>query len=140
MHYFIICNPHGHFLKSKIVYELFPPDNGLDVTVDKRWFVYVLRPPMPADPDSTKEEDWTPKLMLCPADHDPIYYHSYLVSQHLGEHHILYSSKAPAGLTPSRVVVAGEKKSESTNYYVETKPSGVNTYNDQVEKYRHGLC
>src|SRR5438874_13404612 len=47
---------------------MFPPDNGLDVTVDKRWFVYVLRPPMPADPDSTKEEDWTPKLMLCPAD------------------------------------------------------------------------
>src|ERR1043165_55471 len=40
---------------------LFPPENGLDVSVPERWFVYVLKPPTPADPNSLAERDWTPQ-------------------------------------------------------------------------------
>ena len=119
---------------------LFPPDQGLDVPVNERWFLPVLKPTPPRDQTSLDPKDWTPPLMLCPADdQEPREFHSYLVNHHLIEHHIMYSSKPPANLTPSDVVVMGEKLTNSTNYYVETKPSGATTYFDQVDESRHGL-
>src|SRR4030095_4515561 len=77
-------------------------------------------------------------IMLCPADEpDPANFHSYLVNHHLPEHGMTYSSTPPMGLTPSDVIVMGEKKSASTNYYVEIL-NGSTTYYEQVEEYRHG--
>lgn len=118
---------------------MFPPDRGLIVDPPERWFRYVLKYPPPKDPGSMEERDWTPPIMLCPADDpNPNYYHSYLVNGHLVEHHVLYSSKPPANLSPSDVVVMGEKKTLATNYYVEML-NGASTYEPQVEEFRHGL-
>jgi prepilin-type N-terminal cleavage/methylation domain-containing protein/prepilin-type processing-associated H-X9-DG protein len=117
---------------------MFPPDNGLDVPLEERWFIPVLRPPPPPDPTSTDTKDWTPLILVCPADQDPVNTHSYILNHHLRQHHILYHSKVPGGITTSRAVVMGEKLTQATNYYVETKPSGYSTYDAQVERYRHG--
>jgi type II secretory pathway pseudopilin PulG len=119
---------------------MFPPDAGLDVPINQRWFLPVLNVKPPRDPTSDDPHDWTPPIMLCPADDpEPTNYHSYLVNNHLIEHHLTFSSKAPAGMTTSRVVVMGEKITNSTNYYVEIL-NGQSTYDAQVEKYRHGIA
>jgi hypothetical protein len=119
---------------------LFPPDQGLDVALNERWFLPVLKPPPPRDPASVDPKDWTPPIMLCPADdQEPLEYHSYLLNHHLVEHHVMYSSHPPANLTPSDVVVMGEKLTTSGNYYVETKPGGLSTYDAQVDESRHGM-
>src|SRR6185369_14549451 len=49
---------------------LFPPDRGLIVPPSERWFRFVIKYPPPLDQTSAAEKDWTPPLMLCPAD-DP---------------------------------------------------------------------
>src|SRR3954466_8111202 len=55
--------------QSMIIYanankgHLFPPENGLIVPMNERWFVYVLRPPPPVDPNSLEARDWTPPIM-----------------------------------------------------------------------------
>jgi len=117
---------------------LFPPDRGLIVPIQERWFRYVIKYPPPLNGASTSPKDWTPPVMLCPADDpEPVNHHSYLVNGHLVEHHVLYSSKAPANLTPSDVVVLGEKLTISTNYYVEIL-NGQSTYFAQVDESRHG--
>ena len=117
---------------------LFPPDHGLDVPLNQRWFLMVLRPPPPKDVTSLDPRDWTPPIMLCPADdQEPREFHSYILNHHLVEHHVLYSSKPPANLGVTDVVVMGEKLTMSTNYYVETKPGGT-TYYEQVDESRHG--
>jgi type II secretory pathway pseudopilin PulG len=118
---------------------MFPPDAGLDVPINQRWFLPVLNVRTPSDPNSDDPKDWTPPIMLCPSDDpEPTNYHSYLVNNHLIEHHLTFSSKAPAGMTTSRVVVMGEKITNATNYYVEIL-NGNSTYDAQVEKYRHGI-
>jgi prepilin-type N-terminal cleavage/methylation domain-containing protein/prepilin-type processing-associated H-X9-DG protein len=118
---------------------MFPPGAGLDVPINQRWFIHVLRPKPPLNPTSTEPRDWTPQIMLCPADdlESVENYHSYLVNGHLNEHHVLYSGKPPDGLTVSDVIVAGEKRTLMGNYYVEILSYGT-TYFNQVEEYRHG--
>src|SRR6202012_776649 len=111
---------------------MFPSDAGIIVPPNQRWYVYVLKVRRPLDADSQDPKDWTPPIMLCPADDpEPVNYPSYLVNNHLIEHHVIYSSKAPAGIPTSRVVVMGEKKSSATNYYVEILNNN-STYDAQV--------
>ena len=118
---------------------LFPPGRGLDVPIAERWFRFVIKYPPPLDQTSLESKDWTPPILLCPADDpEPVYYHSYLVNGHLVEHKVLYSStKMPPGLDTTNVVVMGEKLTMSTNYYVEILSSGT-TYFAQVDEFRHG--
>ena len=119
---------------------LFPPDRGLIVGPSERWYRFVLKCPTPIDQTSTEVKDWTPPIMLCPADDpEPIYYHSYLVNGHMVEHTITYtkSGNLPGGLDTSNVVVLGEKLTMGTNYYVEIL-NGRSTYFEQVDEVRHG--
>jgi prepilin-type N-terminal cleavage/methylation domain-containing protein len=119
---------------------LFPPDQGLDVPINERWFVSVLRKNLPLDPTDLTPANWMPAIMLCPADFPEVTgeAHSYLVNHHLVEHGITYSTKPPNGLSNTRLVVMGEKKTAAANYYVEIL-SGESTYWAQVEPYRHGI-
>src|SRR5690242_10850810 len=98
--------------------QLFPIDaggySGMP-PLDKQWFIYVLKPRPPLDPnaptDNTTENAklWTPAIMLCPADdEEPEMYHSYVLNDHINEHGLKYSSKALGGLTSSQFVVMGE--------------------------------
>src|SRR5688500_18376786 len=89
---------------------LFPPDAGNFNTlapVGERWFQPVLHSKPPLDPNATDMRDWTPKVLLCPADdEDPAEYHSYVLNGHLVEKKIRYFSKNfGSNLTPTDVVV-----------------------------------
>jgi hypothetical protein len=80
--------------------------------------------------------------MLCPADDpNPGNYHSYVLNHHLMEHNIRYSSRLPAGLTTDHAVVAGEKKTTETYYFIETfdGPPPNSSYDQEIEIYRHGV-
>ena len=51
--------------------QLFPIDAGgpFDLPpIDQQWFVWVLQPKPPIDTTSTDPKDWTPAVLLCPAD------------------------------------------------------------------------
>jgi prepilin-type N-terminal cleavage/methylation domain-containing protein/prepilin-type processing-associated H-X9-DG protein len=119
---------------------LFPPDQGLDVPMNERWFVSVLRSRPPLNVTDLSPANWVPAVMICPADfpEETGEGHSYLLNHHLVEHGLIYSSRPPNGLSPTRIVVMGEKKTQASNYYVEIL-SGESTYEAQVEVYRHGL-
>jgi prepilin-type N-terminal cleavage/methylation domain-containing protein len=123
---------------------LFPPDAGNFNTlapVGHRWFQFVLHTKPPPDPTSADMKDWTPPVMLCPADDpEPGEYHSYVLNGHLVEKKVRYFSKRFGGnVTNSDVVVMGEKVTTEDDYYVETSSSGQSDYQLVVEHHRHGL-
>jgi prepilin-type N-terminal cleavage/methylation domain-containing protein len=123
---------------------LFPPDAGNFNTlapVGNRWFQFVLKSPTPRDPASTDMRDWTPPVMLCPADDEtPGEHHSYVLNGHLVEKKVRYFSKKFGGNTTNTdVVVMGEKVTTEDDYYVETDGKGLSDYHIVVEHHRHGL-
>ena len=123
---------------------LFPPDSGNFNTlapVGDRWFQYVLKTRAPANPASTDMRDWTPPVMLCPADDEnPGEYHSYVLNGHLVEKGVRYFTKNFGGpVNSSDVVVMGEKVTSEDDYYVETDGKGLSDYKIVVEHHRHGL-
>lgn len=103
------------------------PNNPADVYTEaereKRWPVYVLDPPV-----------WNNKILLCPADDQPVEEHSYMLNNHLAMKDGRYGSRDLNDRSPSEVVVMGEKKSTCADYYME-----VGDFNSKVELYRHGL-
>jgi type II secretory pathway pseudopilin PulG len=144
----IACRSQLHTIgQAMMVYAnanrgwMFPSEQGLDVPINQRWFLYVLKPAPPVNQNSTDPNDWTPAVLRCPGDApDPENSHSYLLNHHLYEtYHIKYSDKPPAGLTPDQVIVMGEKLTTAPNYYVEILSTG-STYSAQVEERRHGLA
>jgi type II secretory pathway pseudopilin PulG len=130
--------------------QLFPIDAGGYSgfpRMDEQWFIYVLKPPRPADPNTPTDPDpatdnakwWTPMTMYCPADDAaPVMYHSYVLNDHINEHGIKYSSKNLGGLTSSQFVVMGEKLTTIPDYYIQTFPGNRTDYEKCIEKYRHG--
>jgi prepilin-type N-terminal cleavage/methylation domain-containing protein len=123
---------------------LFPPDDGNFTTlapVYHRWPQIVMHTKPPPDPTSTDPRDWTPKIVLCPADDaDPNEAHSYVVNGHLVEKKVRYFSKNFGGpVTNSDVVVMGEKITTENDYYVETSAAGTSDYKGVVEPHRHGI-
>jgi prepilin-type N-terminal cleavage/methylation domain-containing protein len=77
---------------------------------------------------------WDPPIMTCPSDVDPVGNHTYIVNNHLQDWSIKYSSSNLGGLTPSELVLLGEKISTSGDYYMET-----GDFATKVDQYRHGL-
>jgi prepilin-type N-terminal cleavage/methylation domain-containing protein len=123
--------------------QLFPVDAGgpfAFAPIDREWFIFVLKPKPPANLASTDVHDWTPPIMLCPADYEePGKYHSYVVNDHLNEHHIKHWTKNIPHCTADRVVVMGEKITTEEDYYIQAVPGGGSDFFLTVEKYRHGL-
>ncbi len=89
---------------------------------------------MTYDPNTYAAGPYTPKLLVCHSDEEPYEAHSYVLNKHLADKRIRFGSKNFGGLTSSEVVVAGEKKTESRDYYME-----ANDFDRVVEPYRHGL-
>lgn len=100
---------------------MFPTGFGSNMPPDKRWPVYVFKPPVA-----------NPPTMRCPSDENPIFEHSYVLNNHFLPHGIRYG--ATKGVNPSDIVVMGEKKSTENDYYMDLKD-----YDRVVEQYRHGL-
>ena len=76
---------------------------------------------------------WNPKVMLCPSDQDPVGQHSYVVNSHMAYWNVKYSSVLPNHLSPSNVVLMGEKATLVGDYYME-----YGDFDRVVEQYRHG--
>jgi type II secretory pathway pseudopilin PulG len=89
----------------------YPPLLGTNMPAAQRWGVHVFKP-----------ADAHPKVMRCPADFQPVEDHSYVLNDHLFEHSIKsHSTKDAMGnLSPSQVILAGEKASSETDYYMST--------------------
>lgn len=138
---------------------LFPTDAGGPtgpVPMDKQWFIFVLnhKPAGVAEGDFDPWK-WVPEVLRCPSDgldsaFDTRIAHSYVLNDHLNTRGIKFSSRLAGGLTPSDVVVMGEKLTNRPDFYVqEFPPGGTSDYgygespdppsNAPVpELYRHG--
>jgi prepilin-type processing-associated H-X9-DG protein len=100
---------------------IYPPEMVATNPEEARWPVSVFKPAV-----------WNPAIMLCPADFEPALDHSYVLNYHIYLREIRYQSKMD-GVTPSDVVVMGEKRSDRIDYYMTT-----GEFDDVVEPYRHG--
>ena len=112
----------------------FPPD-------DLQWFVFVLKPKVPA-PAPSNSASWIPKLLICPADFDAANNHSYMLNDHINERQIRYGSRMPEGHSSTTVPLMGEKPNEITEYYVQRMPpldQDVSDYDKCVDEHHHGI-
>jgi len=115
---------------------LFPPDLGTNVSIDQRWPTVVFKLTNLPNPPVTDPEVYNPAILRCPNDFDPAEAPSYILNGHLVEHDIRYSSKIPGHLPSSDVIVLGEKKTQSHDYYLDSNEWDTNT---RIELYRHGV-
>ena len=110
---------------------IYPPGLGYGQPLDSRWPVFVFKPAV-----------YNPPVMTCPADFEPAEEHSYMLNAHLDDRGIKFSSKSLGGLTPSDVIVMGEKVTTWRDYYM-NGGSSVNRWGDyalgKVDLYKHGL-
>ena len=109
-------------------------DDGTPLPKEERWPAYVFDPPV-----------WNPKSLLCPEDQDPVNEHSYVLNKHLEKspQQMVKSSRSNVQgttstgedtyIVASAIVVMGEKKSQSGEYYMD-----VDDYDKVVEEFRHG--
>src|SRR5688572_13532669 len=121
--------------------QLFPIDAGGPLgfpPIDQQWFIHVLKPKPPVDTPSIAPKDWTPPILLCPADFEPMNYNSYILNDDLNERGVKYWTKNLPGNTADRVVVMGEKVTSEDDYYVQRIPGQGSDYFTLIEKYRHG--
>jgi len=103
--------------------HMFPIGWGADKDPKERWPIYVFRPPV-----------WNPPTLRCPTDPQPAEEHSYVLNNHFRRYKIKYG--ATKGVSPSDIIVMGEKKSSVPDYYMDWDE---NDFNRVVECYRHGL-
>ena len=85
---------------------------------------------------------YTPAVFRCPEDVDPAEAHSYVVNQHLADNRIRFGGRVSWLGSSSNVIVAGEKKTEIRDYYMEQAVTGVandGDYDRVAEPYRHGV-
>lgn len=103
---------------------MFPPDRGDDKPQAERWPMFVFEPAR-----------WDPPELSCPSDPEPMDRHSYILNNHLTDHKVTYSNTQIPGLSPTEVIVMGEKVTTVGDYYMDA-PDG--DYTKKVEFYRHG--
>jgi prepilin-type N-terminal cleavage/methylation domain-containing protein/prepilin-type processing-associated H-X9-DG protein len=116
------------------------------------WFA----PPDLGCPPNPPEKCWPsvvfapkklPETMLCPADEEPAGLHSYILNDHVMKRKIRHGKTGQRGLSPSDIILLGEKKSDWMDFYMEYKLNaatglpmdGTSDFWRLVEKYRHGL-
>jgi type II secretory pathway pseudopilin PulG len=102
---------------------MFPPLLGDSQPVTNRWPVYVFDPPV-----------YDPPEMTCPSDQQPVDEHTYLLNSHLAEHNVTYSN-TQSTVSPSEVIVMGEKVTAVADYYMD---SVAGDYTTKVDFYKHG--
>jgi prepilin-type N-terminal cleavage/methylation domain-containing protein/prepilin-type processing-associated H-X9-DG protein len=75
---------------------------------------------------------YTPPVLRCPADPDAFMGHSYVLNNHLADESIRMG-KHVKGISSTDIIVAGEKFTQETDYYVD-----YGDYDRVVEPFRHG--
>ena len=85
---------------------------------------------------------WDPPLLTCPADDQPAERHTYILNRHLATQRdkVARAGLGPRGRSDSDIVLMGEKRTESEDYYMGSKESDLASSEfDIVEPYRHGV-
>lgn len=88
---------------------------------------------------------FTPAVMICPQDNEPVEAHSYVLNHHLADERIRFgSTRLGRAGSSSNVVVAGEKKAAERDYYMEdgrdlNGNTGGGDFARVVEEQRHGI-
>lgn len=80
---------------------------------------------------------YSPRILSCPADVQPLFAHSYIINKHLEETQALllkYSGKPVNGRSTADVVVMGEKKTTIADYYMEP-----GDFDRTIDLLRHGI-
>ena len=77
---------------------------------------------------------YTPRVMRCPEDQEPVEAHSYVVNNHMADERIRFGGRTGFLHSSSLILVAGEKKTEVRDYYMEESD-----FDRVVERYRHGV-
>jgi prepilin-type N-terminal cleavage/methylation domain-containing protein/prepilin-type processing-associated H-X9-DG protein len=94
---------------------------GGGVDPKDRWPTKVFKPPL-----------WNHPVLRCPADVEPAAEHSYILNVYVLEGDIKFGKTK--GMDPTRIIVAGEKKSNKLDYHMDP-----GQFDDLVEQYRHGM-
>ena len=105
--------------------HIYPPGLGAEPSTPKeqRWPVHVFKP-----------AKWNPKEMVCPSDYEPAEEHSYVLNDHLHQEKIKVGTRLANGVSPSDVIVMGEKRSLEVDYYM-----NVGDFGRVVNPYMHGV-
>ena len=80
---------------------------------------------------------WNPPLLLCPQDEEPDEEHSYALNWYFYLHGVRFHTggESLGGLKPAEVILMGEKRAESNNYFI----GDDNDYNFAADEFKHGL-
>lgn len=121
---------------------------GLNVPPHERWPMVVFKiegAPMPPaynaasyvmNNDMAKPEYdpklYTPAVLTCPTDDEPRMSHTYVLNNHLADEAIKVGKKV-RGVSSAEIIVAGEKKVRSFDYYMEW-----GDYDNVVDAFKHG--
>lgn len=118
----------------------YPIGFGTNVPRTERWPSYIY-----------PSHVWNPQSLLCPADIAVVESarldgkvgeaHSYVLNGHLSRRGIRFGTTV-RGLSSSAIILAGEKASIASDYYLDALPGEngvVSEYGRVVERYRHGL-
>jgi len=120
---------------------------GLNVPPHQRWPMLVVPVPGAPNPpsynaaayDMSDMKDpaydpapYTPPVLACPADDEPVMAHTYVLNNHLADEGIR-AGKRVNGVSSSEIVVAGEKQTAAHDYYMEW-----GDYDRVVDAFKHG--
>lgn len=120
---------------------------GLNVPPHERWPMLVL--PVPGAPNPPPYDaaayamsdvkdaaydpaPYTPPVLTCPTDDEPAMAHTYVLNNHLADEGIRVGKRVK-GISSSEIVVAGEKRATSYDYYMEW-----GDYGRVVDALKHG--
>lgn len=114
----------------------------------ERWPMYVFEMrsapfPPPYDPElydrgydpaTFPVRPYTPEVLRCPTDEDPVEAHTYILNGHLTARGLKAGDKDFGSLTAAEVILAAEKYSLRRDYAIEDDKA----FAEVVDPYRHG--
>jgi prepilin-type N-terminal cleavage/methylation domain-containing protein/prepilin-type processing-associated H-X9-DG protein len=86
--------------------------------------------------ETLEPADYTPAVMICPADLEAAMAHTYALNNPPAAHHCKLGTSDFAGLKASEVVLAAEKRTFANDYYLEPENAD---FDSALELYRHGI-
>lgn len=129
-------------------YPAFPEGRGMLLPPDQRWPMYVFdvpgapNPP-PYDPENYHHqydpvkfpvEPYTPNILRCPTDVDPVEAHTYVLNGTAAQRQLKLGSSNWGSGSFSETALACEKYSRDRDYFFENWKS----FEGVVDPYRHG--
>jgi len=124
---------------------------------ETKWATMYPNPPYPTDSATyhgrflrwpnyvdlgTNPRTWDPPMLRCPADEEPGERHTYILNRHLATQRekVLRAGAGIRGRPITDIVLMGEKRTESEDYYMGSKENDSTASEfDIVEPYRHGI-